>query len=434
MTALVIEPVRSFRGTARIPGDKSISHRALIFNSLAHGSARIEGLLKSADVDSTARCLRALGVDIQPEEGGVRVHGRGGLLRAPVEQLDCGNSGTTMRLLCGVLAGQPFDSTVCGDESLERRPMSRVTIPLRAMGAQIDGREAGNLAPLEIRGRRLVGAQLESPIASAQVRSALLLAGLGAEGRTRICQPSWSRDHTERMLSAMGAVVEVAEKDGIEVSIQGGQGLTARDIRVPGDLSSAAFFMVAAAAAEGSEVRLDSVGINPTRTGIIDVLRRMGAEIDILEQRDEGGEPVGDLLIRGRGLQGVRISGHEIPRLIDELPVIAVAASVASGVTTVEDAGELRVKESDRIESTLSMLAAVGASAEGRPDGFAVEGSGGTPLSGGGQIYARGDHRIAMAGIVGASLSAASSRIYGASCMDVSFPGFLGELNRLRCA
>ena len=402
MSVLKIEPSRSFRGAARIPGDKSISHRALLFNSLAHGSARIEGLLDSADVHSTAQCLRALGVDIEQEDGAIRVHGRGGRLKAPAGPLDCGNSGTTMRLLCGVLAGQEFDSVLVGDDSLQGRPMSRVTDPLRAMGARIGGREDGRLAPLEIHGERLVGCELESLIASAQVRSALLLAGLSAEGVTRIRQPGWSRDHTERMLSAMGVAVDITQVDGLEVSIRGGQALTARDIRVPGDVSSAAFFMVAAAASEGSEVHLESVGLNPTRTGILDVLQRMGAEIAILDRRDEGGEPVGDLLIRGRGLQGVSISGHEVPRLIDELPVIAVAASVASGRTTVEDAGELRVKESDRIASTVSMLTAIGASAEERPDGFVVDGSGGVPLSGGGEILARGDHRIAMAGMVGA--------------------------------
>jgi len=346
VTPLVITPGRSLRGVLRVPGDKSISHRAAILGAIARGTTRIFGYLQAEDTLSTLGCLRALGVSIQEQGSALEI--RGGALREPDQVLDVGNSGTTLRLLAGVLAGQGFHSVLTGDASIRRRPMDRVADPLRRMGARISGRQGGRLAPLAIAGGGLRGIAYRSPVASAQVKSAVLLAGLFAEGETSVAEPSQSRDHTERMLGAFG--VEVA-REGLTTRLRGPAALNATEVRVPGDLSSAAFLLVAAALVPGSELAVTDVGLNPTRTGVLDILGMMGATLDVRDRREEGGEPVGTVAIRAGRLRGAVIGGPLIPRAIDELPVLAVAASLAEGETVIRDAAELRVKESDRVEA-----------------------------------------------------------------------------------
>ncbi len=412
------------RGTVAIPGDKSLSHRALMLNGFASGRARIRGLLASEDVAATARCMTALGVAITEDDGGVIVEGRAGTLLEPSDVLDCGNSGTTIRLLTGLLSGQDMLAVLTGDASLRRRPMARVSCPLREMGARIAGRDGGGRAPLTVRGSALVNRTFRPAHASAQVKTALLLAGLQGDGTQTIIEPGQSRDHTERMLSAMGADLRRA---GLTVSLDGGQRLRARDVDVPGDISSAAFFLVAASLRPGSELRLTGVGLNPTRSGILDVLWRMGADITVEGAREVCGEPVGDLIVRSAPLHGTTIGGAEIPRLIDELPVLAVAAAAAAGQTTVSDAAELRVKESDRIATTVAMLSSFGAAITPRPDGFVVDG--GVALQPG-TVHPRGDHRIAMAGAVAGLL--VGCELADPDCMAVSFPGFLSTLSALQ--
>ena len=434
MTSLEVRAFRTLRGQVQLPGDKSISHRAIILNGLGRGCAHVQGLLDSEDVGASVACMQALGVEIERGTDGVRVYGSGGRLEAPEVPLYCGNSGTTMRLLSGVLAGQAFESCLDGDASLRRRPMGRVTEPLRQMGAEIRGQEDGLLAPLWIRGGGLQGRTIHSGVASAQVRSAVLLAGLAAEGRTTVTQPGPSRDHTERMLRGMGVSLEEEAGPGLTVSLEGGQRLEALDVEVPADVSSAAFFLVAAACSQDSALTLPRLGLNPTRTGIVNVLRRMGACIQVDALRDGAVEPVGDLRIVSGPLQGVRVAGAEVPAVIDELPVLAIAAAMAHGETEVADAAELRVKESDRIESTVAMVRALGGKAEARPDGFIIEGSGGAPLPGGGAIDACGDHRIAMAGVIGAGLSQRPSVVHGAETVAVSFPRFFQALEELRAS
>ncbi|MFM2246058.1 MAG: 3-phosphoshikimate 1-carboxyvinyltransferase, partial [Pseudomonadota bacterium] len=333
------------RGVVELPGDKSISHRALLFNALAEGTAELEGVLDAGDTRSTLRCLRALGVEIEERgPGRFRVHGRAGALREPEDVLDCGNSGTTMRTLLGLLAGQPVHATLTGDASLRRRPMGRVTRPLRGLGARIDGAHDGERAPLSIRGGAVINRAVLSDVASAQVKTALLLAGLQGTGALTLTIPD-SRDHSERMLRAMGIALDVSPG---QIALMGGQPLRAVDVVVPGDVSSATFWLVAASITPGSDLLLRGCGLNPTRCGALDVLRRMGADIDVLNAREVAGEPVGDLAVRAAPLRGVEVGGAEIPRLIDEIPVLAVAAAVAAGPTTFRDAAELRHKESDR--------------------------------------------------------------------------------------
>lgn len=423
MSARVLRPAAGpLRGRIRVPGDKSISHRALLFNALAHGRARVRGLLDSADVRSTAACLRAMGVDIRPDGDAVVVTGRAGRLGEPTQVLDCGNAGTTMRLLVGALAGQPGHFVLTGDASLRSRPMGRVVHPLRSLGARIDGVQDGALAPLAVRGVEFLrGGWVDVPVASAQVKSALLLAGLAAESPVEIAIGG-CRDHTERMFRGMGVPVE---DTATGVRMAGGGRLQAVDVDVPGDISSAAFWLVAASIVPGSDLVLEGVGVNPSRTGVLDVLARMGADITWLDQRDVAGEPVADLRVRATGLRGTTIGGDEIPRLIDEVPVLAVAAAVAEGETIVRDAAELRVKESDRVETTLALLRAQGAEGEGRPDGLVLPG--GATLRGG-EMHAHHDHRIAMAGAVAALAAGAESRMHGADAAGVSYPGFFAAL------
>lgn len=427
---VTVHPREAWRADLRVPGDKSISHRAALLGALAEGDTDIRGYLMGADCLSTLACLGGLGVGVDvPEPGRVVVHGLGLYgLRQPGDVLDAGNSGTTLRLLAGVLAGRPFTATVTGDASLRRRPMARVVEPLRAMGAAITGREGGRLAPLTFHGGSLTPRQITLSVASAQVKSALLLAGLRAEGVTTVTEPSPSRDHTERMLRAFGAEVELT---GTRASVRGGAArLIGQGVVVPGDISSAAFLLAAAAATPGAEALVRGVGLNPTRTGVVDALGAMGADIAVVRQEEICGEPVGDLLVRGGSLHGTVLEGDLIPRAIDELPVLAVAACLAEGPTTIRDAAELRVKESDRIAALAAELRRLGAAVEERPDGLEIPGRAGLPGGRftGGRVESRGDHRLAMSLAVAGLLASAPVTIGGAECADVSYPGFFEQL------
>lgn len=415
-----IAPGGCLRGTIAIPGDKSISHRSVIFASIATGDTEISGFLEGQDTLATAAALRAMGVPMEgPRNGRLKVMGvglRG--LRAPVGSLDLGNSGTAMRLLPGVLAGQDFDVTLRGDASLTRRPMARIITPLASMGARI---ESGDCAtpPLAIHGHGgpLTAIRYHMPVASAQVKSCLLLAGLYADGVTRIREPAPSRDHTERMLAAFGHAVH--RSDDV-LSIEGSAGLRSTSVEVPGDISSAAFFLVGASIAAGSDLRIERVGMNPTRVGVVEVLRGMGARIDVENERCAGGEPVADLRVRAANLHGVDIPPSLVPLAIDELPALLVAAACADGDTLLSGARELRVKESDRIAAMAEGLAVLGVDAEPRDDGMRIRGG----VLGGGRVESRGDHRIAMA-LAMAGLRAAQPVVV-ADCANVatSFPGF----------
>lgn len=423
-----VRGARRLRGTIRVPGDKSISHRALLFNALAVGTARVRGFLDGADCRATLAALRAMGVRIEENGDVLTVYGAG--LHGQTEPeniLDCANSGTTTRLLLGILAGQPFYTTLTGDASLRRRPMGRVTDPLRQMGARIDGREGGKLLPLGVRGGDLHGISYALPVASAQVKSCLLLAALFTDSPTTLAGRIDSRDHTERMLRAMGADLHVTES---AITLTPGASLTARDVEVPGDISSAAFWLVAGAAHPDAELIVENVGINPSRTGILDMLRMMGAEIAVHNERDVSGEPVGDLTVRSSRLQGVEIGGALIPRGIDELVVLAVAAAVAEGRTTVRDATELRVKESDRVATVVEGLRRFGVRVEAAEDGYVVDGP--NVLLAEAQ-ESHEDHRLAMAWAVAALLAEdrEETAIHGASVVDVSYPTFWQTLARV---
>jgi 3-phosphoshikimate 1-carboxyvinyltransferase len=423
VTPLVVHPGPRLRGTLHVPGDKSISHRAALLGALAHGVTTVEGFLRADDCLATLRCLRALGIAI--EETDERLIIRGGALREPEDVLDVGNSGTTLRLLAGVLSGQPFHSVLTGDASIRRRPMDRVAEPLRQMGARISGRAGGRLAPLSIVGGGLRGLAYTSPVASAQVKSAVLLAGLFAEGETAVREPSLSRDHTERMLGAFGVGVL---RSGLEARLRGPATLRATIVRVPGDLSSAAFFLVAGAVVPGSEIVVEDVGLNPTRAGVLDVLRMMGASIRVTDLREEGGEPRGAVVVRAGRLHGTTIEGDLIPRTIDELPVLAVAACLAEGETVIRDAAELRVKESDRIAALARELGRLGAMIEARPDGLAI--IGGRRLRGG-RVSSGGDHRIAMALAIAGLCADGPVTIDDSACIRISFPGFEAALRQV---
>jgi len=422
MSVWTVEPASAITGRLRVPGDKSISHRALIFSALAHGQSNLHGLLEARDVQATAACLKKLGVGLHKVAGSWRVTGRDGALSEPDNVLDCGNSGTTMRLLMGVLASQPFFSVLTGDVHLRNRPMGRVTKPLGAMGAHFRSRDKGRLAPVAITGCKLRVLDYDSPIASAQVKSALMLATLGTSGTLRYREPFRSRDHTERMLRWLGVFVS-EEEDG-QLVLNGGQRLIARDINVPADISSAAFFMVAASIVPGSDLILEGVGVNPTRTGVIDVLRSMGASIDVLGESEVSGEPVADIRVKYVGLKGTRIDGSIIPRLVDELPVLAVAAAYAEGQTVIADAKELRVKESDRIKATVLGLQAIGVNADEREDGMVINGG----IVRGGKVSSEGDHRIAMAFAVAALGAKTSCKILDTENVATSYPNFRKDL------
>lgn len=424
---LTINPVKKLRGVLSVPGDKSISHRAVMLGALARGITEVDHFLMGEDCLATVACFKAMGVRIEgPAEGKLKVHGVGlGGLQEPADVLDAGNSGTTTRLMMGILAGQPFCSIITGDESLRRRPMARVAGPLAEMGAVFLGREQNNLLPMAVRGGALKPIHFQSPVASAQVKSAILLAGLYAEGETSVTEPSPSRDHTERMLQAFGAAVRVT---GNTVTLKGFPELQGLKITVPGDISSAAFLAVAAACLPDSEVTLQGVGINPTRDGLLEVLRQMGAGLEIVNERQQGGEPVADIKISGGKLQGTEISGALIPRLIDEIPVLAVAAAYAEGTTVIRDAAELKVKESNRIAAVARELKKFKVDIEELPDGLVIRG--GKPLTGA-TCQSYGDHRIAMAMAVAGLGARGQSVIEGAQCIPVSFPGFNDALKSL---
>ncbi|MDP2314333.1 MAG: 3-phosphoshikimate 1-carboxyvinyltransferase [Pseudomonadota bacterium] len=413
MTLTVRPAPHPLRGRLRVPGDKSISHRAVLFGALARGTTRITGLLEGEDVLATLAAVRALGCDASP------THVTGAPWR-DVGVLDCGNSGTTARLLLGALAPRA-GATLDGDASLRRRPMRRVLDPLTGMGAAFAAAPGGATLPIRVEKRRLSGVTVNATVASAQVKSAVLLAGLGAEGETTYVEPVATRDHTERLLAAMGAPLR---REGQGIVISEGP-LEALAITVPGDISSAAFWMVAAAIVPGSDLVIEGVGLNPTRTGILDVLTRMGVVIDI--EPEAGPEPFGTVRVRGGGLRGTRIDGALIPRLIDEIPVLAVAAAFAEGETTFADAAELRVKESDRVATTVAGLRALGIDADGRPDGLVVRGTpNATPT--GASIESAGDHRIAMAfAIAGLRLGA---DVRDTACIATSYPSFSSTLAR----
>ena len=397
-------------GELPVPGDKSISHRSLILNAMAEGTARISGLSNGEDVMSTMACLRGLGVEITAgnNPGEYTVAGRGPVLEEPTDILDAGNSGTSMRLLSGLLAAQPFMSVLTGDASLRTRPMRRIVDPLQRMGAQVMARQDGSLAPLVIRGGSLQGIEYDLPVASAQVKSCILLAGLSADGKTVIHQPAQSRDHTERMVTAMGATVD---EDGLDLVLQPGD-LRAVDIAVPGDISSAAFWIVAGLCHPNSRVLVQGVGLNPSRTGIIDALHAMGAgdSLRLVNERSEGGEPVADLLVTNAKLRGTEIAGDMIPRILDEVPILAVAACFAEGETVIRDAAELRVKESDRIATTVEELSRLGARIEALEDGMVIRGTGRLT---GAACQSHGDHRLAMSMAVCGLLADGETEVNG---------------------
>jgi len=416
---LKVNPGGSLHGKISVPGDKSISHRAIMLGALADGITEVDGFLEGEDSITTLNAFRAMGVSIDGPTGGrVIIHGAGlHGLRAPSGPLDLGNSGTSMRLLAGLMSAQAFNVAMTGDDSLSRRPMKRVTGPLISMGARIETSDQGT-PPLHITGgRMLTGIDYHMPVASAQVKSALLLAGLYAKGKTCITEPAPTRDHTERMLTGFGYRVE---RQANRVCVAGGGRLIAGHIDVPADISSAAFFMVGAAIAIGSDITLTGVGINPTRTGVINILRQMGADIGVIQQRESGGEPVADVRVRYSKLHGIRIPEDQVPLAIDEFPVLFIAAACADGETVVTGAGELRVKESDRIQMMAEGLLLLGIDARPTVDGIIIRG--GTLK--GGQVRSGGDHRIAMAFAIAALCADGPIEIHDCRNINTSFPGF----------
>ena len=414
-----VRPGGALRGRLRVPGDKSISHRSIMLGALADGVTEVTGFLEGEDSLATLRAFQQMGVRIDGPSGGrVTIHGVGVRgLRPPAVPLDLGNSGTSMRLMAGLLAGQGFDCTLVGDASLSKRPMRRVTEPLARMGARIESTERGT-APLHIHPvPGLTAIRYDMPVASAQVKSSLLLAGLYAEGETCVTEPAPTRDHTERMLAGFGYPVR---REGNRACVQGGGRLTACAIDVPADISSAAFFLVGASIAPGSDLVLEHVGLNPTRTGVLAILREMGADIAVLNERQVGGEPVGDLRVRAAPLRGIRIPEDQVPLAIDEFPALFVAAACAEGETVLTGAEELRVKESDRIQVMADGLAALGVGAWPTPDGIRIQGG----RIGGGRLASHGDHRIAMSFAVAALRAAGAIAIDDCANVDTSFPGF----------
>jgi len=426
MAEFVIRPVSKLKGIFFPPGDKSISHRAVIIGSLARGKTEVHRFLRSEDCLRIVQAFVNLGVKMEMQDDLLVIDGVGlDGLQEPQEVLDFGNSGTGLRLTAGVLAGQPFYSVITGDSSLRKRPMRRIVEPLCQMGARIYGRQEGNLPPLSIIGGNLRPLNYFSPMPSAQVKSAILLAGLFAQGETSVTEPIISRDHTERMLIYLGCHIK-AEKG--KVIIKGRPHLTGRKVMIPGDISAAAFFLVAAAIIPGSELTIVNVGVNPTRTGIIDVLKNMGANLEILNYREESGEPIADLHIKSSPLCGVVVEGEIIPRLIDEIPAIAVAATRATGTTIIRDAGELRVKESDRLAAMTRELTRMGARIEETETGLVI--SGGNQLRGT-LCESYSDHRVAMALAIAGLVAKGETRIKEAEFIATSFPDFFSSLENL---
>lgn len=421
----IISSKTGLNGNIKIPGDKSISHRAVMFGSIAKGDTEITGFLKGDDCMSTISCFRKLGIDINVSEDKVIVHGKGlHGLTAPEEQLYVGNSGTTIRLISGILSAQPFDSVLNGDSSIQKRPMKRVINPLTEMGAEIDSTNNG-YAPLTIHGTKLKAIEYTMPVASAQVKSSILLASLFAEGTTIINEPVASRDHTEIMLNYFGA--DIKNKDGVITSAPVNE-LYGRSLEVPGDISSAAFFMTAGLIVPNSHLIIENVGINPTRTGIIDALRAMGGYVEILNERRSGGELVGDIEVKTSQLRATTLEGSIIPRMIDEIPVFAVAALCAEGTTYVKNAEELKVKESNRIATMSKELGKMGAVITETDDGMIIEG--GQKLKGS-TVYSHLDHRVAMSCATAALIADGDTTITDADCVGISFPNFYNILENL---
>jgi 3-phosphoshikimate 1-carboxyvinyltransferase len=422
---LVVQPSRRIEGEIQMPGDKSISHRAVIFAGLADGTSRVTNFLPGEDCLCSLAAMQAFGASIELiDSTTLLVHGVAGKLRPALEPIDCGNSGTSMRLLSGVLAGQPFRSVLYGDRSLSSRPMKRIIDPLTQMGAEIAGQGPKGFAPLHITGKPLKGIEYNLPMASAQLKTCLLLAGLFANGTTSVTEPTQSRDHTERLFEHFHAPLN---KEGRALRVRGGTTLHGRDLLVPGDFSSAAFWIVAAAAMSGSSLTLTRVGLNPTRTGLLSVLLRMGGQIrETIE--DNAAEPYGTLQVVGRQLRGTHIGGEEIANVIDELPILAVAAALAEGETVISNAEELRVKETDRIAAMAANLRAFGVPVEEKPDGMIIQG--GAPLNGA-QVESFGDHRIAMSCAILALFSRGPSRITDTGCIATSYPTFVQDLEQL---
>ena len=426
-----ITRITGLKGTLRVPGDKSISHRAIMFGSLAEGTTTIHGFLKGADCLSTIDCFRKMGISIEEKEDTIYVHGKGlHGLHKPEETLDVGNSGTTTRLISGILAGQNFDTVLSGDASLNSRPMGRIMKPLSMMGADITSIHDTGCAPLSIKGRSLNAIHYDSPVASAQVKSCVLLAGLYANGKTSVTEPALSRNHTERMLRSFGANI-VSDKNTCTITPP--ETLHGQHIEVPGDISSAAFFIVAALITPNSEIIINNVGINDTRAGILKVCQDMGANITLLNAREEGGEPVADLLVKTSSLRGTIVEGDIIPALIDELPVIALMACFAKGQTIIKDAHELRVKESDRIAIMTENLGAMGADIIDTDDGFIINSRSDNtiPTLHGASINCSMDHRIAMTFAVAGLNADGETIITDSDCVDVSYPGFFAQLKQL---
>ncbi len=425
MTDWKIRRAPTIHAEIKVPGDKSISHRSIMLAALANGTAQITGFLPSEDCLSTMKAFQQLGVQIERvDETTLVVHGTRGKFTAPTGDIDCGNSGTTMRLLSGILAAQPFRSRLIGDASLSKRPMKRVMQPLAQMGARITAEGGDGRAPLFIEGGSLTGIAYNSPVASAQVKSAVLLAGLFAKGTTSVTEPDQSRDHTERMLAWH---VAHPRRNGLTVSVLGGQSLESRDFDVPGDISSAAFWLVAAAAQPGARLMVENVGLNPTRTGILAVLIRMGAQVNEIIGSSEG-EPRGSVEVRGTRLKATTICGKEIPNVIDELPILAVAAALAEGRTVIRDAKELRVKETDRIAAVAKNLRAFGVQVEEREDGMEIVG--GCPLHGA-EVESFGDHRIAMSAAILGLFAEGQTIIHDTDCVATSYPGFYETLQHV---
>ncbi|OQW33092.1 MAG: 3-phosphoshikimate 1-carboxyvinyltransferase [Nitrospira sp. SG-bin1] len=428
MTSMTITPGRPLRGTTTVPGDKSLTHRAIILTSLAEGTSTIGSYCQGEDCLNTMRAFQGLGIPIMQSPTELTVNGKGFWgLSEPSAPIDCGNSGTGIRLLAGILAGQDFFSILTGDESIRRRPMGRVVKPLREMGAVIGGRKGGELAPLAITGAGLHGIEYASSVASAQIKSSLLLAGLFAQGQTRYKEPSLSRDHTERMFQFFDIPLT---REGDTLVLQGrpSVGWPGVQMTIPGDFSAAAFFIVGASIVEGSDITIYNVGMNPTRTGLIEVMRTMGADIQILGLREAAGEPVGDLRVKSSPLKGVMIGHDLIPKTIDEFPVLCVAAAVAEGDTVISGAEELRVKESDRIATMSRELKAMGALIEERPDGMVIRGLGrggeNGRLKASDQAESHGDHRVAMSLAIGGLTAEERMTIADTGCVDTSFPNF----------
>ena len=421
-----IKKQTNLRGELTVPGDKSISHRAVMFGSLAQGTTKITHFLEGADCLSTISCFRKMGIDIERNASEILVHGKGlHGLSAPSETLDVGNSGTTTRLISGILAGQSFTSELNGDASIQSRPMKRIMTPLLSMGADIVSLRGNGCAPLRITGKSLHAAHYQSPVASAQVKSCVLLAGMYADGITSVTEPVLSRNHTEIMLNYFGANVT---SRGTTASIEPEPVLNGREIKVPGDISSAAYFIAAALLVPDSELLIKNVGTNPTRAGILEVCRAMGADITYLNKNCDSGEPTADLLVRTSTLHGTTVEGAIIPTLIDEIPMIAVMAAFAEGTTIIRDAAELKVKETDRIKTTTEGLLAMGVDVTPTDDGMIIRG--GNPVHGG-QINSYLDHRIAMAFSIAALAAEGNTEIQDGQCVDVSYPSFFTELHSL---